>query len=305
MDGSDRRLIGLLVHDPRATYRDLADAMGISVQAVHRRIQQLLDIKVVLGFTATISSAYLEAVPVTVCGRSMNRTREETIRALDDNDLVAGVLFGSGGMVYVQGVLRKGGELDRFYDHVRKAARLKDPWIGLETVEPLGKAPSTMEEEPLTPLDRRIITMLTRDCRMPAAEVAKGLGVTAATVVRRLERLERIGAIEYVLALHPGFSGDIVAMVRVEMAEGADRGGKIAAMRRTPSMTIEYYRQFSNLPNLFTCVSWTPTLQGLEAITDELLQDKEVCQVVPDIIFTGWYHPSWKDLMAMGVPGKG
>ncbi|MHC1680455.1 MAG: Lrp/AsnC family transcriptional regulator [Methanomassiliicoccales archaeon] len=301
MDESDLLLINLLVHDPRATYRGLADALGISVQAAHRRVQQLIDAKIILGFSATIGSSYLGSVPVTIYGRSLCRTREEVIEGLSDNDLVSGILFGSGGSVYIYCMLRRTSEMDGLFSKVKKAAQLKDAWLGLDRVTVLGKEPSTISEQPLTPLDRRIISCLAKDGRRSSAEVALELGVTAATVSRRLERMDRIGAVEYTIALHPGFSGDVTAVISVELADGADRDAKIAAMRREHGATVEYYRTFSNLPSLFTCVSWTKTLKELEVLTKEILKDKEVLKAIPDIIFTGWYHPTWKDVMTMDV----
>ncbi|MHC1709669.1 MAG: Lrp/AsnC family transcriptional regulator [Methanomassiliicoccales archaeon] len=301
MDESDLRLINLLVHDPRATYRDLADALGISVQAAHRRVQQLIDAKIILGFSATISPSYLGSVPVTIYGRSLSRTREEVIEGLSSNDLVSGILFGSGGTAYIYCMLRRTSELDGLFSKVKKAAQLKDAWLGLDRVTVLGKEPSTIVEQPLTPLDRRIISCLAKDGRRSSAEIALELGVTAATINRRLERLDRIGAVEYTIALHPGFSGDVTAVISIELADGADRDAKIAAMRREHGATVEYYRTFSNLPSLFTCVSWTKTLKELEVLTKEILRDKDVLKAVPDIIFTGWYHPTWKDVMTMDV----
>ncbi|HUT28054.1 MAG TPA: AsnC family transcriptional regulator [Methanomassiliicoccales archaeon] len=301
MDRSDLRLINLLVHDPRATYRDLADELEVSVQAVHRRVQQMIEEKIILGFSATISSSYLEAVPVTICGRSHRRTREETIKALEGSDLVSSVLFGSGGIVHVYCTLRRSSELDGLFEFVRNAALLKDAWIGLEAVPRSGKEPATIHDEPLTPLDRRVISSLVKDGRKASAEVAKELGVTAATVNRRLDRLNRIGAIEYAVALHPGFSGDIVSIISIELVEGSDRGAKIAAMRNSLGATVDYYRTFSNVPGMFTCVSWTKTLKDLEMLTNDILKDSDVLKAVPDIIFTGWYHSNWKDIMAMDV----
>lgn len=298
MDESDLRLIGLLVHDPRMTYRDLADRLDVSVQAVHRRIQQLLEEKIITGFFTTISDHYLEAVPVTIYGRSSNRTREETIKALTGNGSVSGILFGSGGVTYIYCILKRSSELENLFASVKKAAALSDAWIGLDKVITTGIEPSTSKDRPLTDLDRRIISSLVPNCRRSASEVAMELGVTAATVNRRLERLDRIGAVQYVLGLHPGYSGDVVAVVHIVLADEADRQAKIAEMRNSFGATVDYYRTFGNLPLEFTCVAWTKTLRELEKVVDQMLTDREVLRAIPDIIFTGWYFPTWKDALA-------
>jgi len=300
MDETDLRLIQLLVHDPRASYRELADRLQLTVQAVHRRIQLLLESKVLVGFTATLSARYLEAVPVTLYGRS-SKTREEVIAALDRSEMASGVLFGSGGVVVISGLLRRASELEAFVDLVREGAGVADPLVGLES-EPSRGRTATAATEPLTSLDRRIVAALAGDARRPAAEVAKELGVTAATVSRRLDRLIAIGAVEFVTMLHPGFSGDVVAIVHLYLNEGADRQALIARLRAKLGPAAEYYRTFSNLPAYITLVAWTRSLRELEVLTDEVARDPDVRRVVPDIIFTGWYHPTWRDrLVAEGV----
>ena len=59
MDETDLRLCQLLIENSRRPQRELAEELGIGVAGVHRRIQSLVDQKVVRGFRANISSAYL------------------------------------------------------------------------------------------------------------------------------------------------------------------------------------------------------------------------------------------------------
>ena len=46
-------LIKELAVDPRLPYRDLADRLSLSVNGVHKRIQQLISKGVIVGFRAT------------------------------------------------------------------------------------------------------------------------------------------------------------------------------------------------------------------------------------------------------------
>lgn len=301
MDEQDLHLIQLLVHDPRATYRELADHLGMSVQAVHRRIQLLQESKILMGFTATISIPYLEAIPITIYGRASGRTKKEIVGALEKNESISGVLFGSGGVLVISALLRKVTELDRLIDSVRSTTGVVQPWMGIEMIKPSGTRPSTIIAEPLTPLDLRIVSSLARDARKASTDVAKELGITAATVNRHLERMQEIGALEFVTMLHPGFSGDVVAVFQVDLTDGADRGDVIGRLRAKLGATAEYYRTFVNVPDRISFVSWNKTLRELELTLDQVVQEEGVRQAVPDIIFTGWYHPTWRDRMVMGL----
>jgi DNA-binding Lrp family transcriptional regulator len=302
MDEQDLRLIQLLVHDPRATYRELADHMAMSVQAVHRRLQLLQGSKVLLGFTVTLSTPYLEAIPVTIHGRAPGRTKKEVVAALEKNEDVSGVLFGSGGVLVISALLRKVAELDRLVESIRSGTGMVQPWVGIEMVPPSGSRPGTTASKPLTPLDMRIVAFLARDARKASTDVAKALGVTAATVNRRLERMNEIGALEFVTLLHPGFSGDVITIFQVDLKEGTDRRRLIARLRHRLGPTAEYFREFGNAPDRISFVAWNKTLRELEITLEQVVQEEGVRQAVPDIIYTGWYHPTWRDRLVMGLP---
>ncbi|MBI0582940.1 MAG: winged helix-turn-helix transcriptional regulator [Methanomassiliicoccus sp.] len=299
MDEQDLMLIQMLVRDPRATYRELADGMGMSVQAVHRRLQNLQEAGIILGFTTTISVSYLEAIPITIYGRAPGRTKRDVIAAFDRNERISGVLFGSGGVMVISALLRKITELDPLIAAVKAGTGMVQLWVGIESVRASGTRPSTAGTEPLSPLDMRIVASLARDARKASTDVAKELGVTAATVNRRLERLEAIGALEHVTMLHPGFSGDVVSIFQIDLEEGADRAEVIARLRLKLGPTAEYYRTFVNVPDRFSFVTWNSTLRELELTLDKVAEEKGIRTAVPDIMFTGWYHPTWRDRMVM------
>lgn len=300
MDEQDLRLIQMLVGEPRATYRELADGMGMSVQAVHRRLQLLQESKVLLGFSTTIAIPYLEAIPVTVHGRALGRSKGEIIAEFESDPCISGVLFGSGGVLVISALLHRITELDGLIATVKDATGMVQPWVGIERVRATGARPSTITADPLTPLDMRIVSSLATDARKAATDVSKEIGVTAATVNRHLERMEEIGALEFITMLHPGFSGDIVTIFQVDLTDGADRSETIARLRLRLGPTAEYFRTFINAPERISFVAWTKTLQELETVVDILTGVPEVLRAVPDIIFTGWYHPTWRDRMVLG-----
>lgn len=299
MDQQDLQLIQLRVHEPRATYSDLADALDLSVQAVHRRIQLLQGSKIILGTTVTLSTQYLEAVPVTIYGRSTGGTKAEITRGFESNDRISGVLFGSGGVLTINVLLRRISELNEVLNDVMETARMPYPWAGIEIIRENVIDPATMATEPLSSLDRRIIFSLARDGRKPSTEVAKELNVTAATVKRRLRRMTDIGALEFTTMLHPGFSGDVISIFQVELEEGTERSATISRLRRRLGPIAEYYRTFSNAPERITFVTWNSTLRDLELLIEQVQSEPGIKRAMPDIMYTGWYHPTWRDKMVL------
>src|ERR671935_604148 len=54
VDAIDQRIISCLVADARASYAEIGDTVGLSAPAVKRRVDKLLDIGVLRGFTAVV-----------------------------------------------------------------------------------------------------------------------------------------------------------------------------------------------------------------------------------------------------------
>jgi DNA-binding Lrp family transcriptional regulator len=59
VDDIDRRLVTLLMRDGRASYADLAKAVGLSVSAAKRRVDRLVDGDVIRRFTAVVDPEVL------------------------------------------------------------------------------------------------------------------------------------------------------------------------------------------------------------------------------------------------------
>ncbi len=55
LDEIDQHIISLLVEDARASYREIGAQVGLSAPAVKRRVDRLVDAKVITGFTARIN----------------------------------------------------------------------------------------------------------------------------------------------------------------------------------------------------------------------------------------------------------
>ncbi len=59
MDELDRKLIGCVLDDGRASYAAIGDQIGLSAPAVKRRMDRLLDTGVIRGFTAVIDPEHM------------------------------------------------------------------------------------------------------------------------------------------------------------------------------------------------------------------------------------------------------
>lgn len=84
-------------------------------------------------------------------------------------------------------------------------------------------------------LDRRILTLLQGDGRLPNAEIARATGVSVPTVRKRIERLRETGVMQIVGLLDPAATGyPINVMIGVNVVAGDVRevGRAFAALGR-------------------------------------------------------------------------
>ena len=60
IDDIDRKLLALLQHDGRLTNAELAEAVGLSQSACHRRVKQLEERGVISGYSAIVDRAQID-----------------------------------------------------------------------------------------------------------------------------------------------------------------------------------------------------------------------------------------------------
>ena len=99
MDDTDIKLCQILFRDSRMPVRDLADGLGISVQAVHRRIQLLKEMGVLHRFKANISTVHLNAVPIYLMGLSSAVEYKPVMDSLKGSEFTSDILV-SGDRAY-------------------------------------------------------------------------------------------------------------------------------------------------------------------------------------------------------------
>jgi DNA-binding Lrp family transcriptional regulator len=67
----------MLLANSRTSYRDLAERLGLSVNAVHKLIQAMVEEGIIRAFTARISLSALNALTVIIYGRSDSVSTQE------------------------------------------------------------------------------------------------------------------------------------------------------------------------------------------------------------------------------------
>ncbi|HEX7392822.1 MAG TPA: winged helix-turn-helix transcriptional regulator [Thermoplasmata archaeon] len=303
MDDTDRKLLVLIGANPRIHIRDLAKRLGISRQAVDHRMQILTKIGVIKGMIAGISIPYLDAVPVTVFGKSMTASVEKTFDRLGESEFSRRVVVTGGNFLYVVGFLRNISELGSYVEFVKRAAEMPEPTVGINClddglspdypVDGVGKRKQSYKE--LSPLDLKIIASLKDNARRPVADIADMVGASAKTVRRHLENMMSEGSLDLSMPSDLALGGDMFLVTHVNLRDGADKGEVGRRLLSKSPFQDQYMRTFSNLPSLLIWVFWSGKMTEIRKALREVGEDEDVLAVMVNFAFLERIYTTWRD----------
>lgn len=298
MDQTDLRMCLLLLANSRTPVRELGDKLGLSVAAVHGRLQALRDEGIIKAFTARIGLAKLQATTVITWGTSRAPSNEDVLNRLRRDDRSYWVAFGGAGVVYIGGYLPRMTDLDGYVSFLAKEAELTNPVVG---IMPVG---SGLPEAPvLDRADCRILRALHRDARKSIADVAQEIGLSTKTVGRRLERMMSDGSAELSMEWYPDAANDVICMWELDLRPGAVRDEAAALLMNKYPGNLLFAMSLGNLPGFLLGATWTGSMKDLRDLQGRLGQEKPFARLVPNVLYTGYMMDTWRDALLLKWAG--
>lgn len=294
MDRTDVSLCLFLMANSRTPYHELAARLGLSINAVHKRIAAMAKLGIIRAFTAHPSLASLGAIPVWVYGRSEAAHPNDLRLHLREDNRTYWVANSGGGYVYVGGYLRDISELDEYVGFVRREGEMSNPTVGI--IPSMG---SSTRKESLRPLDYLMLASLRRDSRKPATDVAAEVNASAKTVHRRLEWMLEKGLVEFTIDWYPDASNDIVALCHIEATRGFDRMKVLENLRKRFAQNILVDVMFSNLPNQVVLFMWTNSMKQMEDLREGISGTEGAGSVLLNVLQIGYMFDTWRDELVL------
>lgn len=291
MDKTDLILSQYLLADSRVSYRELADRLGLSVNAVHKRIQAMIEAGIIRAFTTRLRLDLSGGITVLMFGKGEGFDQAELRERIQATGDVYWLAFTGADHLIVGAYLKGLAELDAHIRFVKEVCRMDAPFVGLMAAfPPPGHAPLG-----LTKLDHRIVAALHRDSRKTVAQIATELGQSAKVVRRRLSAMEEAKLLDYSIEWYPDAASDIMTLFQVLLAPGAEVVKVGFGMHQGHSPNILFPMIFNNSPDMFFAIAWTPTTKELKQLWDDLGRHEGVRRVVPNIIYSGLIFDTWRD----------
>jgi len=295
MDRTDVSLCLFLMTNSRAPYHELAAKLGLSINAVHKRIKAMMDSGMIRAFTARPSLMSLGAISVWVFGRSEAPHPDEVHLRLKTNDSTYWVANSGGGYVYVGGYLRNLSELEPYVAFVKREGGIVDPTVGI-----IPQPNSPFPKDELRQLDYQILDSLHRDSRKPVSAVASEVNASAKTVHRRLERMIEKGLVDLSIDWYPDASNDIVALCHATLDRHADRMKVLAALEQSYPQNIMINLLFSNLPNQLVLFLWTNSMKRMDELREDVAKAEGIMSTTLNVLQIGYMFDTWRDKLALG-----
>ena len=104
-------LIMLLSANSRLSYAELAEKLNLSVNAIHKRIQLLIETGVICKFTAKVSLLSANAIVVFISGTSQLGSLQDLPAKLKAHGSIYWLAEGGGKFLYIGAYLRSLSEL--------------------------------------------------------------------------------------------------------------------------------------------------------------------------------------------------
>ncbi|MFX1277339.1 MAG: AsnC family transcriptional regulator [Promethearchaeota archaeon] len=298
MDEIDLKIILLLFNNSRLSYREISDYLELSVNAVYKRVQNLIDLKIIEKFTASLKPYAINALYIFIFGQSNTDNMEQTISDLGNHENTWQIILSSRNYMYVGAMLKDIHQLEDYSSFISHTARIQSPEIGMlsgvtyDTPIPyiVPKSRSMSYDK----LDLAIIRALHEDSRKPISEITEEVKSTSNTIRRRLSRLIEEGIIDLSINFNPEESNDIFALFQLTINPSMEKNTLAQKLIAVYSPNIFYCWQFSNLPNLILCWVWANSMKELNELV-ESIKKENVDSLMYDIMNKAIYFDTWKE----------
>lgn len=290
MDEINFKLCLLLLDDSRMVYRELADKVGLSVNAVHGRIKELMIKQIIQGFQAHIGENALQgSIKILVHGESTQRDLDKILEGLSQDKYSQQITSTGDDYHYIYGLLPDMTHMSKYIEKIPKLTGIEDPKIFLPDKQ---KVPQTNFDFKKT--DYKIIHSLHEDARKSFSKVADELGVSTKTIRRRINEMEKHEAIDYTIDWYPVHSDDFIGILHAKV-EPEKRNKKLSNLKKYYYPNVFKTKKCSNDPEEIFIHIWGNSLKKIHKIRQDLKEEENLKSIKTRMFYDVDYFNTWRD----------
>jgi DNA-binding Lrp family transcriptional regulator len=300
MDDKDIEILKMLISNSRTPYREISDKLGLSVNGVYKRVNNLTNSGVIRDFHTNFDNRIINAIPVMIFGQSEAKSVEKAQAKLGKNPHTTKILVAGGNYLYITTIFRNLRELQPYLETLKKNAQIPAPNVGIvNTIRSeywmFARRPTDIHLEDLSSLDFKIISEIHKNSRRSSKDISQEIGVSTKTVRKRLSKMIEKGYIRMTVPLAFDSTRDIFAVLHLNLKKGETINSVEAELINNYSKNIISIFSFGNLPNQILATTWTNTMKEIKSIQIDLQKKGILDSIVPNIFYTTYLYDSWAD----------
>jgi DNA-binding Lrp family transcriptional regulator len=301
MDKTDRQIVTFLGKNVRATLKELADEVHISIPSVQRRIANMESNGQILEYRADLNLDLLGATIICLFGETSRKMDNTILADIEGQGSIYYASFCSSNILFIGSILKNITEMDGLLSFTERVCSIADPQIlipgrgslcvaGPGILDPIDRDLSSFTE-----LDLKIVKSIHREARKPMAEIAADVGVSTKTVRRRLSRMTKENLITFGMRGLSIGSDVLDSGILVKVRSSECRDAVVRMMRNDPPFFLMNSWIISNTPNTLYFEVQTETVGQMNAMVQKLHSMDEVQSIslfvnMEEHFFDIWTH---------------
>ena len=302
MDKVDRQMLGILIRNPRTTYKELAKQLHLSIPAVQHRYSKMEESKQITGFHALVNLDLLGGIRIMTYGQMCGKFDKGMRDRIAAQGSIPYAWCGGLNNLYLAGVLQNISQLDVMLKFVQTACTINNPEVLIvgsgsiiANCPPITSDPRMEDMACLTDLDYRIIKAMHYNARKPVAEISKEVGISTKTVGKHLARMMDRKLVDLVTRGRCKGLDVINFALFVRLKGAGSRPAILKKMREDPDFHLLNSWIISNKPNMLYFEVQTESVAEMNGIVEELRNCSDVESLQADISLEEHIFETWRD----------
>ena len=286
MDITDLEIIKILLRNSRTPYRIIGQNLGLTVNAIHKRVQKMCEMGVIRKYTATPNLAHLQGKHVLIAGTSKAKSLVKINERFRDQTSIFFIGVSGAKHLHIDCELQKNQEINEFVEYVKEKAEIEDPFVGIIQSEKIDTP------EIFTNNEKLILKALQKDGHKSSIEIADEIELSSKTISKSIKKFQDKKMVDFSINWAPDSEKDLIGNFEIYLNKEQNPNDEIYRLLDLYP-NIVYFQVFSNVRNIIMITTWFDTSKKMQAFFQEL-ESQEFDEVILRIIYNGFFFETWR-----------